>query len=69
MDPKERTKVETFLKGRFKAPNLTVKPKGRSKDSAEVHIGEEFIGTLSRDDEDGELSYHFTMTILDIDLE
>jgi hypothetical protein len=32
-------------------------------------IGEEFIGTLSLDDEDGDRSYAVTMSILDIDLE
>ena len=38
-------------------------------DSAEVYIGEEFIGVIFRDEEDGELSYNFSMAILDIDLE
>ena len=28
-----------------------------------------FVGVLFRDDEDGDLSYNFTMAILDIDLE
>ena len=38
-------------------------------DSAEVYIGDEFIGVVFRDDEDGDLSYNFTMAILDIDLD
>ena len=38
-------------------------------DEYDVDIGDEFVGVLFRDDEDGELSYNFTMAILDIDLE
>lgn len=69
LEPKERAKLETYLRARFGASGLVVKPKGRSKDSAEVYIGDEFVGTLSRDDEDGDVSYFFTMSILEIDLE
>lgn len=36
--------------------------------SAEVYLGDEFLGVIFRDDEDGELSYNFSMAILDIDL-
>ena len=39
------------------------------KDSAEIYIGDEFIGTLTREDEDGELCYQFQMAILEMDLE
>ena len=35
---------------------------------AEVYIGDEFIGVLFRDDEEGETSYQFQMAILDFDL-
>ena len=31
-------------------------------------IGDEFIGIVSLDDEDGDRSYAFNMSILDIDL-
>ena len=41
----------------------------RKDDSAELFIGDEFMGVLYRDDEDGEVSYNFSMAILDIDLE
>ena len=37
--------------------------------SAEVYIGEEFVGVLFVDDEDGDRSFNFTMAILDTDLE
>jgi hypothetical protein len=39
-----------------------------SRLAAEVYLGDEFLGVIFRDDEDGELSYNFSMAILDIDL-
>lgn len=69
MDPLERQKLESYLRARFGAKALVVKPKGKSKDSAEVYIGDEFVGTLTRDDEDGDRSYFFTMSILEMDLD
>ncbi len=69
MNPKERTRVEGYLKSRFKTPDIAVRTRPRKEDSAEVYIGDEFVGVLSRDEEDGELCYHFTMTILEMDLE
>jgi hypothetical protein len=69
VDPQERTKVENYLRTKFNAPSLEVRVRPRKTDSAEVYLGGEFLGVLSKDDEDGELCYHFAMTILDVDLE
>lgn len=69
MNVQERGRIEAFLKSRFKTPNLEVRQRPRKTDSAEVYIGDEFIGVISRDDEEGELSWHFTMSILEEDLE
>ena len=69
MDRKEITKLETFFRGKFNLPSIQVRQRPQKSDSAEVYIGDEFIGVLFRDDEDGDLSYNFTMAILDIDLE
>ena len=38
------------------------------REVAEVYIGEEYIGTLTRDEDDDDLSYSFTMSILEYDL-
>lgn len=69
MDRKEIQKLETYFRKRFNMPAIEVKQRPQKQDSAEVYIGDEFIGVLFRDDEDGDLSYNFTMAILDIDLE
>ena len=71
MKSEELSKLEAYLRKTFRLPELTVKPRPRKADSAEVYLGEEFLGVLYRDDEDGEddISYNFQMAILDIDLE
>lgn len=69
MDPKERARVEAFMRTRLGASTLSIRPRPRKNDSAEVYIGDEFVGVLSKDEEDGELCYHFAMTILELDLE
>lgn len=69
MDKEEIKKLEAYLQKVFKRDNLSVRARPKKDDSAEVYIGEEFIGVLYRDTEDGELSWNFQMAILEIDLE
>jgi hypothetical protein len=52
----------------FRLPDLQVRQRPRKEDSAEVYIGEEFIGVIFRDDDEGEVAYQFQMAILDYDL-
>nr|WP_246723610.1 DUF3126 family protein [Rhizobium sp. ARZ01] len=47
---------------------MVVKARPKKDESAEVYLVDEFLGVVFRDDEDGELSYNFSMAILDIDL-
>ncbi len=69
MKPDEIAKLTKFLRGKFDLASITVRKRPQKSDSAEVYVGEEFIGIIFRDEEDGELSYNFSMAILDIDLE
>ncbi len=69
MDKTELAKLESFLRRTFSNHNLTVKARPKKTDSAEVYVGEEFIGVIHVDDEDGDRSFNFTMAILDVDLE
>ena len=43
-----------------------VKARPRKDDSAEVYVGDEFLGIVFKDEDDGD--YNFSMAILDIDL-
>lgn len=70
MTKDELAKLEKFFQKTFDNNGIKVKPRPRKDDSAEVYIGEEFIGVLFKDDEDDDdLSYNFQMAILDYDLE
>jgi len=69
VDVQEIKKLDTYLKRVFNNPLLRVVPRPKKDDSAEVYIGEEFIGVLFVDDEDGDKSYNFSMAILDADLD
>jgi hypothetical protein len=69
MNKQDMQKVETYLRRTFGNASIRVVPRARKTDSAEVYIGEESVGVISEDTEDGETSYDFHMAILDIDLE
>jgi hypothetical protein len=64
----ELKKLEAYFRKLFANDTISVKARPRKDDSAEVFVGEEFVGVLYRDDEDEELSYNFSMAILDYDL-
>ena len=67
MDEKMIRKLEGHLRGTFANARITLQPRPRQKDSAEVYIGEEFVGVVFQDeDEDG--SFMFEMAILAEDL-
>jgi uncharacterized protein DUF3126 len=69
VDVQEIRKLETYLRQLFGNARMRVVPRPRKEDSAEVYIGEEFIGVLFVDDEDDDRSYNFQMAILGTDLE
>jgi len=69
VDKTELAKVERHLRRTFANHSIRVVGYPKKKDSAEIYVGEEFVGTLSLDDEDGDRSFNFTMPILDTDLE
>jgi hypothetical protein len=69
VDVQEIKKIDTYLKRLFDNPKIRVVPRPKKDDSAEVYIGEEFIGVLFVDDEDDDKSYNFQMAILETDLE
>ena len=69
MKPDEIAKLTKFLREKFNNATLSVRARPQKKDSGEVYVGDEFIGVIFRDEEDGELSYNFSMAILEFDLE
>jgi hypothetical protein len=69
LKPEELKKIEVYLRRLFGNEAIKVRARPRKSDSAEVFIGDEFVGVIYRDDEDEDLSYNFSMAILAIDLE
>lgn len=67
MDDTDLLKIQRYMNTLFGVKGIRVK-RGRSKEAAEVEVNEEFVGTVYRDEDEGEVSYTFTMAILDIDL-
>ncbi len=67
LKPEEIRKLNAYFKRQFQNHNLIVKARPRKEDSAEVYIGNEFLGIVFKDEDDGD--YNFSMAILDVDLD
>ena len=61
MDVKEVRQLDAYLKKLFGNAHIRVVPK--TADSAEIFVGEDDVGELTVDDEEGERSYNFRMVI------
>ena len=68
MDVQEVRKLDAYLKRVFGNPKIRVVPRPKKDDSAEVYIGEEFVGVMFVDDEADDRSFQFQMAILEEDL-
>ena len=67
MNTTDMKRIEAHLKKTFNAGGIVVKPRPKVTDSAEVYVGDEFIGVVF-DDEDEDGSFMFEMAILAEDL-
>jgi hypothetical protein len=67
--PDEIAKLTKYFQKQFNNPAISVRKRPQKDDSGEVYLGEDFLGVIFRDEEDGELSYNFSMAILEFDLE
>jgi hypothetical protein len=61
----ELVRLQMYLRERLGSKTLSVRARGKLKDSAEVFVGEDSVGLITADDD----SYQFNMAILDIDLD
>ncbi|MEQ1493534.1 MAG: DUF3126 family protein [Terricaulis sp.] len=66
IDAPERGRLQSALRTTLHAADLDVRERPRKTDSAEVYVHSEFVGTISVDEDEGQV---LTMSILDIDLE
>ena len=68
MDRNTLSKIQNYLRITLGSKQLKVEGRENKVDSADVTINGEFLGVIFEDKEDGDICYHFNMTILDIDL-
>jgi hypothetical protein len=61
VDVQELKKLDAYLRKLFGNPSIRVVPK--KADSAKVTLGEDELGELELDDEDGDRSFNFRMVI------
>jgi hypothetical protein len=66
--PQEISKLEIYLRKVFGNTAITLKIRERAADSVELLIGAEFLGVIYKDQEDGETSYDFNMSVLAEDI-
>jgi hypothetical protein len=69
MNKSELEKLTAYFRRTFGNNGITVKARPKLSDSAELYAGEEFLGIISRIEDEGETSYDLSMSILDIDLD
>jgi hypothetical protein len=60
--------LDAYLKRKFDNERIRIVPRPRKKDSAEVYVGQEYIGVLFFDEKDPRSSF-FELPILALDLE
>lgn len=68
MRASEYARLQKYLRKTFDNNGFTVPFPLKANAPVEVYLGDEFIGVLHRDEDEGEISYSFIMTILDEDL-
>lgn len=69
MNAEELALLTRYFRKTFENPTLQVKARPKITDSAELYAGEEFLGIVSKIEDEGEISYDLSLSILDIDLE
>ncbi len=67
MNAQEIAQIQTYLRQLFGNQELRVK-QGAKEDMADIALKDEFLGVIYRDNEDGDVSYNFHMSILQMDL-
>ena len=60
----EIRQLQDYLNHKFKTDKFIAKKRKSIEDSCEIFIDDEFIGFVYIEDDEGEVSYQFHMTIL-----
>ena len=69
LQPEQRAAVQAHLRRLFSNNRIAVTAPERKNGSTELKVGDEFIGTVHRDAEDGDVSYAVQIVVLSEDLD
>jgi hypothetical protein len=68
MTPIEIAKIQEYLRRTFDNDRIFIDRNAMPTAPIEVRVGQEFIGVLYRDEDEGEVSYALNISILEEDL-
>ncbi|MEK9672340.1 MAG: DUF3126 family protein [Rhodospirillaceae bacterium] len=68
MEMTDIARVQQYLRRAFDNNRFIVKPPKKDGHPVEVYVGENFLGVLHRDEDEGEVSYALQIAILEEDL-
>lgn len=69
MTKDELQKLQGYMRKTFGNQSVEVRPQPKKNDMAEVFIAGEFVATMYKVEEDGEVEYQVQMCILEMDLD
>ena len=68
MNEYEIKQIQDYLNKKFSSDKILAKKRKSIDDSCEIFLNDEFIGLVYLEEDEGEVSYQFHMTILREDL-
>ena len=68
MTRNEIARIQEYLRRTFANDQIAIDPPSKATAPVEVRVGDEFIGVLHRDEDEGEVSYALNISILEEDL-
>lgn len=68
MTPSEIARVQAYLRRALANDRIKIPPPVKPGAPIEVWVGEDFLGVVYRDDDEGEISYSLQVSILEEDL-
>ena len=67
INKEETLRLEAYLKEKLN-PGLRLLARDKANDSLEVYLGSHFLPVIYNDEDEGETSYQFMMTVLKEDI-
>jgi Protein of unknown function (DUF3126) len=68
MTPSEIARLQQFLRDAFGTSRIAIAAPARAGAPVELRVGGETLGTVHRDEEEGEVSYCVYLSVLEEDL-